>query len=460
MQQVLVHLPFGLPLYGFGAMLFLAFVAVVGWAGWRLTQVGLPREKVQDLAIVLFLSGLVGARILYMWQYFDKIEDKSIPGLIAAFFSIWEGGIVFYGSVFGGLVGYLIYRQFVLKRLGINGWQLADGVAPLMAFGLAIGRVGCFLNGCCWGQVACEECQPVPLTAELGRLPLLPAHARSQLVEPPGRESRLPQIHGLQTPTGFTVVPPTVGDPSADPRRVVKIEPGSEAQRAGLLPGDIIVTVNGQPNYILLLLFGSQAGVTEAQTRLTAAGGLVLQPAAQRGELWTAEVGFAARDAALSGQAQLIELEASGKVAVTIRDTLAEMVRDWPRGQNRLSLVVERNGTTVPIDYVPRTVTFFPTQLYETVSMVLLVGLLLAFQPFRRHDGQVMVLCMIGYAAHRFLNEAIRIEPTYALGLTLSQWISVGIFAAGILLEVYLRATQPKLPPGALPLGYRPPAAA
>ena len=44
-----------------------------------------------------------------------------------------------------------------------------------------------------------------------------------------------------------------------------------------------------------------------------------------------------------------------------------------------------------------------------------------------------MVLCMLGYAAHRFLNEAIRIEPTYALGLTLSQWISVGIFAAGVL---------------------------
>ena len=98
--------------------------------------------------------------------------------------------------------------------------------------------------------------------------------------------------------------------------------------------------------------------------------------------------------------------------------------------------------------------TFFPTQVYETISMVLITLLLLAFQPFRRHDGQVMVLLMLTYAVHRFLNEAIRIEPTYRFGLTLSQWISIGIFGAGIGLEVYLRRSQPKLPPGALPLGY------
>ena len=97
---------------------------------------------------------------------------------------------------------------------------------------------------------------------------------------------------------------------------------------------------------------------------------------------------------------------------------------------------------------------FFPTQLYETVSMLLLVFLLLAFQPFRRHDGQVVVVLMLGYAIHRFLNEAIRIEPTYALGLTLSQWISVGIFAAALVIEVYLRLTMPKLPSGEVPLSY------
>ena len=50
-------------------------------------------------------------------------------------------------------------------------------------------------------------------------------------------------------------------------------------------------------------------------------------------------------------------------------------------------------------------------------------------------------------------SEAIRIEPTYQYGLTLSQWVSLGIVAAGILVELYLRATQPKLPAGPQPLG-------
>jgi phosphatidylglycerol:prolipoprotein diacylglycerol transferase len=455
MQQVLFHIPFTtVPIYGFGVMLFLAFVAVTGWAGWRVTKVGLPREKIQDLAIVLFLSGLVGARILYMWQYADKFRDKSVLDMIKAFFAIWEGGIVFYGSVFGGLAGYLVYRQLVLKRLGINGWQLADAVAPLMAIGLAVGRVGCFLNGCCWGQVACEECQPVPLTAELGRFPLLPAHARGQVVLPPDKEARLPQLHGLQTSTGFAVVN---GDPSIDPRAVARVEPGSDAEAAGLKAGDVIVAVNGQPNEIVLALYGTESGVTAAANRLKESGGEVRRPPESKGDVWVADVGFADRSAALSAQAKVLPLKANGAVDVTTHDTLGDLVRDWPRGEKELALEVERDGQRVPITYTPRTVTFFPTQVYETVSMVLLVLLLVAFQPFRRHDGQVMVVCMLGYAAHRFLNEAIRIEPTYALGLTLSQWISVGIFTAGVLLELYLRATQPKLPPGPVPLGYRAP---
>jgi prolipoprotein diacylglyceryltransferase len=124
---------------------------------------------------------------------------------------------------------------------------------------------------------------------------------------------------------------------------------------------------------------------------------------------------------------------------------------DWPKGSGELELGVDGKE---PVKFTPRTVPFFPTQLYETVSMVLLVFLLLAFQPFRRHDGQVLVLLMVGYSIHRFLNEAIRIEPTYALGLTLSQWISVGIFAAAVLIEVYLRLTMPKLPPGAVLLSH------
>jgi hypothetical protein len=189
---------------------------------------------------------------------------------------------------------------------------------------------------------------------------------------------------GLQTSTGFAVDSRPRGD---DPRTVVgAVEKGSAADLAGLKPGDKIVRVNGRPNEAVA--------------------------------------------------------DAAGRPST---DTFTEMVHDWPRGQNTLALAVERGGQTVELPaFVPRTVGLFPTQLYEMLSMFLLVAFLLAYYPFRRHDGQLMTVCMAVYAVHRFINESIRIEPAIAgTPLTLSQWISVAILLAAVGLEAYLWVTSP-----------------
>ncbi len=455
MQQVIFHIPFtSIPLYGFGAMLFLTFVIVAMWWGpRRCEQVGVPRDRLQDLAITLFLTGIAGARILYMIQYRDQFDAKTPWEWIVAFFQIWNGGIVFYGSLFTGALGYIVFYRLVLRKLHISTAKLADAIAPLMAIGMAVGRIGCYLNGCCWGQPVAAECQPVPLSPSLGEFPLMPAHCRDQVCLPPGGTARLPQIHGLQTSTGFTT-PSRLPFGAGDPRTIVAIEPGSQAEKAGLKPGDVLVEVLGKPNLIIVELSAASPDVvTTAAEKLRSLGGKTVEPPESETKPQSTRIGFDSANTYQVGAASLAVLRSQG-LSASAHDTLWELAKSWPRGQNELPLVVERAGVRIPITYTPRTVPFFPTQLYETVSMLLLTLLLLSFQPFRRHDGQVMVLLMLGYSVHRFFNEAIRIEPTYALGLTLSQWISVGIFGLGILLEIYLRLTRTPLPTGEVPLSY------
>ncbi len=447
MHQVLFYIPVakgwlspdGIPVYGFGAMLFLTFVLCTLWGTRRGKAAGMPPERFQDMEIWLFLTGLVGARLLYMIQYPENFQDRTPLGLFLGFFRIWEGGIIFYGSVVGGVVGFLLfYRVYraVLRRLDLNVWRLADAVAPLLALGLAIGRIGCYLNGCCWGQIAIEEACPIPIGA--AHFPLLPAPTREQFVD---------RQH-LQTSTGFTLAPRDRGVPGADPRSVVQaVEPRSPAAVAGVAPGDRIIKVNGEPNGFVVEVRGAKEYVEKAMDIFrrfrsrTDIGG----PNRVARAYFDEDVDYIQGILA-------VHQEVPG-VTLSEIDSFGEMVRDWPRGKNPLALTVRRGGIDVDLPpFVPRTVGLYPTQLYETVSMVLLIGFLLAYYPFRRHDGELMVLCMVGYAIHRFINESIRIEPVVGLGLTLSQWGSVVIFTAAAGMEVYLWRVMPSRWAGARPI--------
>src|SRR5687768_16194800 len=131
MQQVLFNIPIlkqqfppdGIPVNGFGVMLFVTFLGCVWFlARWSArVEPRLPRERIQDLVIVCFLAGLIGARITYMIQY-------NVPW--QQFVRIWEGGIVLYGGIIAGILAFLLFHRLFLKRLGVSLWKLADAGAP------------------------------------------------------------------------------------------------------------------------------------------------------------------------------------------------------------------------------------------------------------------------------------------------------------------------------------------
>jgi phosphatidylglycerol:prolipoprotein diacylglycerol transferase len=144
MRQVLFHVPYlGLPIFGYGLMLFFAFIGSMNLAAWRARREHLDRDLVLDMALWMFIGGLLGARVFYVVQKWGtEVHD------IWEAFQIWKGGIVLYGSIMGGAFAFFMYRA--LRPFPLRPYL--DCVAPSIGLGMAIGRLGCFLNGCCFGD--------------------------------------------------------------------------------------------------------------------------------------------------------------------------------------------------------------------------------------------------------------------------------------------------------------------
>ena len=145
MMRVLLRVPgLGVSFYSFGVLLALGVVAGVLLARARFRREGLDPEMVYDLAIVTLLAGLIGARLFYVAEFWGETVNSWLDVL-----RIWEGGIVLYGGAFGALAGFLLYRALVR----FPTLATLDAIAPSLMLGLAIGRVGCWLNGCCYGRL-------------------------------------------------------------------------------------------------------------------------------------------------------------------------------------------------------------------------------------------------------------------------------------------------------------------
>jgi phosphatidylglycerol:prolipoprotein diacylglycerol transferase len=141
-HPILFYLPFGVPIYGYGAMLCLAVVLGRFLALHLAAQAGLDRGLVNRCCVWTLAFALVGARLLYVAtnpEAFDTLLDA---------FAWWKGGAVAYGGFLGGFLGTVVF----CRRYGLPILAWADCAVPALCLGLLLTRIGCFLGGCDFGR--------------------------------------------------------------------------------------------------------------------------------------------------------------------------------------------------------------------------------------------------------------------------------------------------------------------
>lgn len=133
----------GLTIRSYGAMAALGFVLGCLLVNWNRKYAKMNADQASASLFIAMIAGIIGARVFYVVQYFDKYRDH-----LWGIFRIDQGGLVFYGGFLFGLAalwGYCRWNKLDIVRV-------LEVYAPAMALAHAIGRIGCFLNGCCWGK--------------------------------------------------------------------------------------------------------------------------------------------------------------------------------------------------------------------------------------------------------------------------------------------------------------------
>ncbi|NLX96133.1 MAG: PDZ domain-containing protein [Rhodopirellula sp.] len=207
----------GLPIRGYGVMLLLALVASTTMAAWRGRRLGIDPEVIFAMAFWLFVPGLLGARLFYVIEYWPKFAQATIGATLLEIVKVTEGGLVVYGALIGGFLGLV---AFLLKHR-LPMLATFDLLAPSVMLGLAIGRLGCLLNGCCYGG-PCDLPWAIRFPAES------PAHVHQV-------EQGQTFLHGLKI-AGPLQSPPVIGE----------VQPGSPAEKHGLKAGEKVTAINGQ----------------------------------------------------------------------------------------------------------------------------------------------------------------------------------------------------------------------
>jgi phosphatidylglycerol:prolipoprotein diacylglycerol transferase len=157
------------PIRWYGVMMALGFFAGLWTATRRARLANVHADTIADVTMWLLVGSIIGARFVYVTTYWkQEFSNQNFSEV----FAIWNGGLVYYGGLIGATlagIGYLAWKKLPV-------WKIADILAPSIALGSVFGRIGCLLNGCCYGR----ECHlPWAITFPAG-------HETHPFDQPPG----------------------------------------------------------------------------------------------------------------------------------------------------------------------------------------------------------------------------------------------------------------------------------
>ncbi len=465
----------GLPIRGYGTMMLLAVLSGLCLATYRARRAGVDPEMIFALAFWMILPGIVGARAVYVTEYWSQqywpiYAEKGLKALIFAIVNVPGGGLVVFGAFFGGMFG-----------LGLFWWRhrvpllaTADLIAPSLLLGLALGRVGCLLNGCCYGD-RCDRWWQVTFPWNS------PVHQHEA-------EKGVAGIFGLTFRDGPHGLP-----------AIESIAPDSPAAQKGLSEGmeNGIVEINGADikdkkegvtakEWAAYAVLGSDklnlklsgSGLSSwsvddpPEWQIQGSGSLKIYGleigADSDGRPEIGPVWWQSPEAAAGiHEGQRVEGVCGRKVRTIgeLRRFLDEhRERPWLRiipaivQEPEAAWGSQHPEPRIRPDYdhpiilsldrpLPRSPSVHPTQLYSTIDALILCSLLLCYDRFRRRDGELTALMLTIYPITRFLIEMLRKDeaPILGTGLHISQIIGLGLLPVAVCLWIYILRRPAKL---------------
>ena len=448
-----VHLlggQFPLRIFGYGLMLVLGFLLSMALAKWRARRMGENPDALTYLCLLALLSGVLGARIAYVIQDWKKFSAEGNP--LAAMLDITSGGLIYYGGLFLAMATAIAY--LAVKRLPLR--RYLDILAPSIMLGLAFGRMGCLLNGCCYGGL-CSEDAPLSMHFPMFSKPLLKFDGRSN-----------PYSQATDSPS------PVYGDqydrrgPDGQPAPLVHppdqlvIQIGTAAGRlhvpryfhAALTNDQLSVVMGTEENakaQWLKVAPLDRMDESQWQEALQSAGGALLGS-----EFWDEAVWFST--AQNSSGAPVLNFDDFWKYCQARRLWLMGKFHTGA-GETLLPAEAKAANEYLQADMISmaeaqHSLAVRPSQALSIAGAGLLALLLALFTRLRKREGQVFACLMLGYPILRFFEELIRADNPHNLSwnwaqliLTHNQYTSMVMFVIGIVILLALRRLPPSCGP-------------